>query len=201
MEYQKDIEILPVPKTPDLKPSTEEQHWFWALTFVDEIVMQVVKKMGESPSSPVHAFINTLDTESELESEQSPLTPDMSPIIRPEIEPLEVPMPCSSMSETNLNIVKDKTQDSILEFLINTSEIYLVQERGATISSKQKYGKGSKRNKLKAPYKGRRGKVESKTISLGELIHYNQPNQSLFYKEMMAKVKKTTTHAEKSLNG
>ena len=47
----------------------------------------------------------------------------MSPIIRPiESEP-HFPL-----SETKISVVLDKTQDSILELLLNTAEIYLAQE-------------------------------------------------------------------------
>ena len=74
MEYQEDVEMSPVIKTPDLELSTEEQHWFWALkffiTFLRQIIMQVVERVGENPTSSVHASltdsINTPDTESEM---------------------------------------------------------------------------------------------------------------------------------------
>ena len=136
--------------------TTEEQHWFWVLTFFRQIILQVVERVGENPASFVHASltdaINTLDTELETKPHQPPPTPDMSPIIMPEIESLEVSMPCFPMSEIKLNVMIDKTQDIILELLINTAEIYLTQEEvfrkkeieNTAHSSKQKYGKGSK---------------------------------------------------------
>ena len=64
----------------------------------------------------------------------------------------------------------DKTQDIILELLINKAEIYLTQEEvfknkemeNTANSLEWKYRKGSKGNKLKAPYKDRKGVVKSK---------------------------------------
>ena len=47
----------------------------------------------------------------------------MSPIIRPTEE--ESPFP---LSETKIRVVLDKTQDIILELLLHSAEIYLVQE-------------------------------------------------------------------------
>ena len=41
--------MSPVPTTPDLEPSTEEQHWFWALTFLRQIILQVVEKLVKTP--------------------------------------------------------------------------------------------------------------------------------------------------------
>ena len=131
--------------------------------------MQVV----ERDTSSVHASlidINTLDIELEIEPEHPP-TPDMSPIIRIEQESLEVSMPHFPMSETKLSVVIDKTQDIILELLINTMEIYLAQENvfrkkeieNTTNSSEWKYGKGSKGNHIKAPYKDRKEEVGSKS--------------------------------------
>ena len=49
MEYQEDVEMSPVPKTPDLGLSTEEQYWFWALTFLRQIITQVVEAVGVIP--------------------------------------------------------------------------------------------------------------------------------------------------------
>ena len=113
----------------------------------------------------------------------------MFPIIRSEVESLEVSMPHFPMRVTKLSVVIDNTQDIILQLLINTVEIYLAEEEvfrnkgieNTANSSEWKYGKRSKENKLKAPYKDRKGKP----------FHYNWPNESLFYKEMMAKEKIT----------
>ena len=101
--------------------------------------MQEVERVGENPTSPKHESLTTFSrtpesiktpkTESEMESGQPPLTPDMSPIVRPEpIESIEMSMPCFQMSETRPSVMVDKTQDIILELLINTAGIYLAQE-------------------------------------------------------------------------
>ena len=47
-----------------------------------------------------------------MEPDQLPLTPDMPPIIRPEVESLEVCMPHFPM--TKLSVMIDKTQHIIL---------------------------------------------------------------------------------------
>ena len=52
----------------------------------------------------------------------------MSPIIRPEVESLEVSIPHFPMSETKLSVMIDKTQHIIFELLISTAKIYLAQE-------------------------------------------------------------------------
>ena len=82
--------------------------------------------------------------------------------------------------------------------MINTAEIYLAQEEESqnkeienpTNSSKWKYRKESKGNKLKAPYNDRKG-VENKPKWFEKPFYYSQPNESLFYREMMARFKKT----------
>ena len=57
--------------------------------------------------------------------------------------------------------------------------------------------KGSKGNKLRAPYKDR-NKIESTPKQfVRKPFHYNEPKESLFYKEAMAKVKRTAKCAEK----
>ena len=48
MEYQKDIEMSPVPKSPNLKPNTEGQHQLWVLTFLKQIILQEVES-GQKP--------------------------------------------------------------------------------------------------------------------------------------------------------
>ena len=130
--------MSPVTKTHDLELNTEQQHWFWALTFLKQIIAQVVERVGEHPTSPEHESlikfsrtpesINTLETESDMEPEQPPPTPDMSPIVRPEVESMEMSIPHFPMSETKCSVTVDKTQDIILELLINTAEIYLAHE-------------------------------------------------------------------------
>ena len=130
--------MLPVPKTPNLKLNTEEQHWFWALTFQKQIILLVVERVSKDSTSPEHESFTEFSTiqesikppenESEMEPEQPPLTPDMSPNIRPEAEPIEISMPCFSMSETKLSVMVDKIQDVIPELCINTTKIFLAQE-------------------------------------------------------------------------
>ena len=73
-------------------------------------------------------------------------------------------------------------------------EIYLAQEEVShnkekpVNSSERKYGKGSKGNTLRAPYKDRRNEVDSTPKqSVRKPFHYNLPKESLFYKEMMQK--------------
>ena len=133
--------------------------------------------------------MHTPETDSKREL---PPTPDMSPIIRP-IE-LESPFP---LSETKISVVLDKTQDIILELLLHSAEIYLVQEElsnnkeNCASKSKQGCGKGSKGNKLKVPYKDRPSKSILQ-IRDKKPLHYKNPKESLFYKERMVKVKTTT---------
>ena len=78
------------------------------------------------------------------------------------------------------------------------AEIYLAQEKGShnkeienpANSSKLKYVKGSKGNKLKAQYKDRKGGAENNPKWSGKPFHYSQPNKFLLYKETMARTKK-----------
>ena len=62
--------------------------------------------MGEKSTSPAHGilteFINTLETNSEIESEQPPLNPDMSSIISLDIQSREMSMHHFPLSETKL---------------------------------------------------------------------------------------------------
>ena len=113
-------------------------------------------------------------------------------------------MPCFPLSETKLSVVLDKTQDIILELLMNSMEICLAQEEISlnkekfVCSSERKYGKASKGNKLRTPYKGRRSEVKSTPKQfVRKPFHYIEPKESLFYKETMTKVKKTSKHVER----
>ena len=113
----------------------------------------------------------------------------MSPIIRPEVQ---LSMPHFPLSETKLSVALDKTQEIILELLINGVEIYLAKEevtqnKETFVShSERKYGKGSKGNKLITLYKDR-SEVESMSKQfMKKPFHYNKPKESLFYKETMA---------------
>ena len=163
---------------------------------------------GKNPTSSEHGSltesINTLETKLEIESEQPSLTPDMLPIIRPEVWSIEMSVPHFLLNKTKLSIVIDKTQDIILEFLINTLEIYLAQKKVSqnkeklVNSSEREVWEGSKGNKLRALYKDRKSGIESThKQSVRKPFHYNLPKESLFYKEIIATVKKTATCVEK----
>ena len=118
-------------RTPDLEPSVEDQHWLGAIIFLEKVFTQVIEGVGKKPplaQGTLKESINTLETKSEMESDQPPLTSDMSPVIRPEVQSIEMPMPCFPLSETKPSVVIDKTQDIILELLMNSMEIYLAQE-------------------------------------------------------------------------
>ena len=113
--------------------------------------------MCERSTPPGHEFVHTQETDSEVEFEQLPSTPDMFPIIRSKVRPTE-PMPHFPLSETKLSVVLDKTQDIILELLIKSMEIYLAPEElsqnkeNYISGSEQKFRKGSKGNGLRVPY-------------------------------------------------
>ena len=92
-------------------------------------VIEWVKNLPLNEHESLTESINTLDTKWEIESEQPPTTQDMSPIIRPEVQPLEMPMSHFPLSKTKLSFVIDKTQDTILELLITMAEIYLAQKK------------------------------------------------------------------------
>ena len=122
----------------------------------------------------------------------------MSPIIRPEVQSIEISMPRFPLSETKLSVVIDMTQDIILDLLMNSMEIYLVQEEvfqnkeKLVNNSGRKYGKRSKGNKLRAPCKDRRSQIESMPKQfVRKLFHYTEPKNSLFYEETIAKIKET----------
>ena len=143
----------------------------------------------------------------ERESDQPPLTPGMSPIIRPEVQSIEMSMPHFPLSETKCSVVIDKTQDIIPELLMNVMEIYLAQEEVSqnkeklVNSSERKYGEGPKGNKLRAPYKDRRSKVESTPKQfVRKPFHYIEPKESLFYKEQWQKSKKPPHDKRSNLN-
>ena len=88
MEYQRETEISLVPTTPDLNLSMEEC-WLGALTIPEQVIMQVVERVGKKSTPPMHKFVHTLKTDSEMELQQLPPTPDMSPIICSKIQPTE----------------------------------------------------------------------------------------------------------------
>ena len=109
MEYQEDTEMSPILITTDLKLSVEDQHWLGALTFLEQVLTQVIERVSKKPTSQTHGTltesINTLGTDALIESEQPPPTPDMSPIIRPELQSLEMSMPHFPMRKPKLSVV------------------------------------------------------------------------------------------------
>ena len=173
--------------TPGLNPVIEESR-SGILMILEQIIMQVVEKVDGRTIFFEQEPTHTPETDSEREL---PPTPDMSPITRPIV--LEFPFP---LSETKISVVLDKTQDMILELLLHSAEIYLVQEEwsknkeSCTSKSKQGCGKGSKGNKLKTLYKDRPSKSIIQ-IRDEKPFQYENPKESLFYKERMAKVKTT----------
>ena len=145
--------------------------------------------------------MNTSECNMEIESDQPPLIPDMSPIRRPE-EPSLIPY--CFLSETKLSVVLDKTQEIILEFLPGSAEIYLARKERSRSEGKflsnleRKYRNRSKGNKLTAPYKDRKSQIEGMSKPfMRRPIHYSEPKESLFYKETMARVRKTPKTSEK----
>ena len=64
MEYQEDVEMSPIPRTPNLKPSEEDQYWLGALIFLEHVLTQVVDRMGEKPTSPAQGTLAESITES-----------------------------------------------------------------------------------------------------------------------------------------
>ena len=118
--------------------------------------------------------MHTPETEKKL-----PLTPDMSPIIRPTEFKSSLPL-----REAEIEVVLDKIQNIIFELLLNSAEIYLVQEELAkhkeNIKNKYKQGCGkkSKGNKLKAPYKD--GPSKNILQRRNEKpYHYKNPKESI----------------------
>ena len=105
----------------------------------------------------------------------------MFPIIRSKTQPRKY-MPHYPLSETKLSIVLDKTEEHILELLINSTDISLAQEElsqsreNYVSDSEQKVVKGSKGNKLKAPYKDRQHSIESiPQTTIERSFHYKDP--------------------------
>ena len=116
----------------------------------------------------------------------------MSPIIRPiESEP-HFPL-----HETKISVVLNKTQDIILELLLNFRAIHLTQKELSKnkVNNMSKWeqgcGKRPKGNKLKAPYKDRPSKSILQ-IRNEKPFHYKNPKESLFYKGKMTRVKTMT---------
>ena len=205
MEYQDKAEISPVLRTPNLKPRVEDQYQLETLACLEYMLTQVLEKVGERTISPAQEVltesINTSESNLEIDSYQPPLTPDMSPIRRPE-EPAIIPY--CFLSETKLSVVLDKIQEIFLEFLLGSAEIYLAREERSRSkekflsNSERKYGNGSKGNKLRAPYKDRNNQIEGTSKPfMKRLFYYSKPKESLFYKETMVRVNKPPRIAEK----
>ena len=123
---------------------------------LEQIITQVIEKVDGRTIFFEQEPIHTPETDSEKEL---PPTPDMSPIIRPIEFKSSLPL-----REDEICVVLDKTQNIILELLLNYAEIYLVQEElskyNENVANKSKQGcqKESKGNKLKALYKDRPSK-------------------------------------------
>ena len=116
MGYLKDTEMS---LTSGLNPVIEES-WSGILMILMQIIAQVIEKLDGKTIFFELEFVHTHETDSEREL---PPTPDMSSIIRSiEYEP-HFPL-----SETKISVVLDKTQDVILELLLNYAEIYLTQK-------------------------------------------------------------------------
>ena len=154
-------------------------------------------KSTSATQGTLRESINTPEINLEIESDQPPPTPDISPIIRPEVQSIEMSMPHFPLSETKLSVVIDKTQDIILNLLMNCMEIYLAQEvvsqnkEKIVSSSERKYRKGSKGNKLRALYKDRSSKVESTPKQfVRKPFHYNEPKTLYFIRKQWQKLRK-----------
>ena len=108
MEYPRDTVMSLVHITPDLNPSVEESR-LGALTILEQVITQVIEKVGGKTTPFEHELVHTPETDSKMEFEQLPPTPDMSPIIRPVIPPTESVHPFI-LSETKLSVVLDTSQ-------------------------------------------------------------------------------------------
>ena len=84
----RDTETSLVSITPDLNLSVEEL-WLGALTILEQVITQVVERVGEKSTPPGLEIVHTLETDSEMEFKQLTPTPDNSPIIRSKIQPTE----------------------------------------------------------------------------------------------------------------
>ena len=143
MAYLKDTEMS---LTPGLNPVIKESRSGLSM-IVEQIIMQVMEKVSGRTIFSEHEPMHTPETNSRREL---PPTPDLSPIIRP--MELESPLP---LSETRTSVVLDKTQDIILELLLHSAEIYLIQKelsktrRIAQVSLKKNMERGPKEISLK----------------------------------------------------
>ena len=108
--------------TLDLNPNVEESR-LKVLTIPEQIITQVIEKVGRKITPLKHELIYTPETDSEMEIKQLPPTPDMSPIIRPVMPPTESTSFPYKWNQTQCCL--RQTQDIIIELLINSKEIYL----------------------------------------------------------------------------
>ena len=69
----------------------------------------------------------------EIESDEPPPTPDMSPIVRPEVQ---LSMSHFPLSDTRVTVFLDRSQEVILEFVLNSVEIYLAKKE--TVKNKER---------------------------------------------------------------
>ena len=105
----------------------------------------------------------------------------MSPIIRP--EGWTYPF---TTSETKINVILDKTHEVVLAIL-QVAKTYLSQEQLVEIKksnvnkNRQGCGKGSKRNKLRIPYKDRRSENIVWIPDKGSFLNNNK-GEPLFLK-------------------
>ena len=120
------------------------------------MITWIVEKVDERTVFFEQEPVHTPETDSEKEL---PPTPDMSPIVR--LIEFESYLP---LKEAKIEVVLGQNQNIIWELLLNSVEIYLVQEEldrnEENIENKSKHGCGkeSKGDKLKAPYKDRPSK-------------------------------------------
>ena len=77
-----------MPRTPDLRLRVEDQYQLEVLTCLEYMLTQVLERGGKGSISPVQGVLtesmNALESNLEIESDQPPPTPDMSPIRSPE---------------------------------------------------------------------------------------------------------------------
>ena len=124
MEYQEEVENSPMLRMPDLSPRVEDQYHLEVLTWLEYVLTQVLERVDEGNISPAQGVVtecmNSSEGDLKIESDQPPPTLDMSPIRKHEELTL---IPYCFLSETKLNVVIDKTQEIILEFLLGSAEI------------------------------------------------------------------------------
>ena len=86
-----------------------EKSWLGALTIIEQVITQVIERVGQK--SLGYKLVHIPETDSAMEFKQLPPTPHMSPIIRPKTKPIKS-IPSFPLSETKLSVVLDKTKTS-----------------------------------------------------------------------------------------